>query len=190
MTLNKSALCFTLVAAISIFSCKPTAENEIKKYGYNTESVNKQIAQFPAFKPMLAKLLADAKVKWDAASAISGSDEKAKAMKAVNDMFIDNSISGGLNSYTGHLENVKRLQRELYSNKDRQYAYTISRAIADGDRALSEASELIGRAAPKDDAEASEIIKKANGVLISKEGDLERLKKSLEPKKDTTTKKK
>jgi len=187
MNLQKLIAVCIAVSASVLIACKPTTENEVKKYSYNVESVTKQIALFPAFKPMLNKLLSDAKAKWDASNALSSSDEKAKAMKAANDLFIDNSISGGLNSYTGHVENVKKLQRELYSNKDRQYAYTISRAISDGDRALTEAGDLVTKAAPKDDTDAAEIIKKANGVLISKEGDLGRLKKSLEPKKDTST---
>lgn len=170
---------------IFILSCKPNVENEIKNYAMNVETVTKKIARYPQFKAILEKFLADAKAKWDAGNAISGGEEKAKALKAVNEMFIDNPVARGLGSYEGHIDNVRKLQKELAAVNDRQYAYTISRALVDGDRAVAEARDIVFKSVPKDEADGAEIIKNANGVLISKEGDLNRLKKAVTPKTET-----
>ncbi len=82
------------------------------------------------------------------------------------------------------------MKGELRSYRKREHRSTVQNAIEEGNRGLSEAGIIMKDAKPSNMQEAEELVKKANGVLISTEGTLNRAKKKIKGKKKKIIKKK
>lgn len=168
---------------VVLAGCKTSPEAEINKYKSNVDSVTKSIAKYPSVKPVFDSLLSDASAKWAIAEKIPDNEKKIKEMQSVNSLFSSNKTISGLNSYEGQIAKVQKLQKELAENKEKIYQNGIKKNNSEADKSLKEAKTLVDKAKLKTDADGEALFKKANGILISKAGDLERFKKSITPEK-------
>ncbi len=175
---------------VFLMACKPSIENETKKFENNKQTVASFAAKYAAFKPLLDEATKKAQGLWDEALKINKEEDKAKKMAEANEALSGNPVYSGLNSYEGHVDRVKKLQNDLqpYTSKF-QYRSIASSAISGGTAALAEAANIISTAKPTAVDNAAEFIKKANSILIDAEGKMERAKKQIKGSSSSKKKK-
>lgn len=80
-----TSLLTTFVAFLIVASCgKATTESETKRWEASQKTINTLSAKYPGFKPALKEALDAAKLKWEAATQISGEEQQIEAMRTAN----------------------------------------------------------------------------------------------------------
>jgi chromosome segregation ATPase len=80
-----TTLLTAFVAFLLLASCgKATTESETKRWEASQETINTLSAQYPGFKPALKEALDAAKLKWEAATKVSGEEQQIEAMRTAN----------------------------------------------------------------------------------------------------------
>ncbi len=173
-----------------LIACKPDVKNETEKYNNNQISLKKFAAKYPAFNSQLVIVSQSAAKLVEESNKIKDEEQKAKKMAEANSVFTDSVVFRQLNSYDGRKERIIDLKVKLQSYKKLKYRSTVKNATDAANRGLSESGQIMNEAKPATKEEAEEILKKANGILISTEGTLDRAMKKIKGKKKKFKKKK
>ncbi len=152
--MKKTVLLLAVLLAFTT-SCKKTAESEQKAWDRNVKTLKQLTYEYPSFKSLIEEQIKTATVTMDAAKAIS--DEKAKTQKMAQ------ANSELMTKFIRNLKKVKSFTAIIKAKTIKLRGYNLpypenmgaNRAIAEGDRAITEAeARLKAPVASKMDAEA------------------------------------
>jgi hypothetical protein len=176
--------------AFCIFAgCKPSAKGEMDKWEVNKKDLLESATNWPSFKAILDKKMADAQKLWDEALKLTDEAAKSQKMKEANDFLNDL-----LNQFTQIKYKVKGIEDSISKFNSKKLTkvedLTRQKAVSSARNVLVEVQKMLSTAKVKAEDEAKTITQDIISKLISAQGDIDRAIKSLEPQKTTTKKKK
>jgi len=171
----------TGLVVIFLVSCGSSPENEINKWETNMASMTEMKESYPAFTKVLDNDLRTAKSKWQEAQKMDG-DAQIEKMAEANKIFTSGYIAN-LGSTQYKIEDIVEKQEKInglkLSQTQRDNANT---AIEESNLSIQKAKQILQKITNTPD-EASEVVKEANGELISAAGALDRFIKANKPSK-------
>lgn len=162
-------------------ACAPSTKGETQQWERNKAAVVEYSASWPGFKTVLDAKLVAAEPAWTSALAVSGEEEKAKAMDAANDLFDPimgklrqvKSKKEGIESSLTKLENV-RLNTSKHQERRAELA-------AEAYETLTGIEEAMAAATPADEAAAVVIADEQIGKMIGLASRVDSMYKKYKP---------
>ena len=158
-----------LLLSILIIACKPTTKSETNKFNQNQQRIVTLINIYPKFKFYLAELSKKAERIFNESNAIADEDKKAEKMLEANKAVRNDKLFSQLEYYTGLLESVDKIKKELRVIIDQKYRTIIHDAIEYSNYKAMEAAEIIKYSRPQSYNDALLDIDNANGILLQAE---------------------
>jgi len=178
MTLLTSLITFLLLVSCG----KATTESETKRWKASQETINTLSAQYPGFKPALKEALDAAKLKWDAATQISGEEQQIEAMRTANKTARPPFVTA-LDKMSDKMETLKDLVTDATQTggADQADNQALATARREADISLGNAEKTLKSA-------SAATIEIANAIISPITKELEsatkRIKKVMETAKD------
>jgi len=155
----------TGLMVIFLASCGSSPENEINKWETNMASVTEMKQSYPAFTKILDNDLRTAKSKWQEAQKMDG-DAQIEKMAEANEIFTSSYITN-LGSTQYKIEDIVKKQEKINDLKLSQIQRdNANTAIEESNMSIQKAKQILQKVVSTSD-EASEVVKQANGELIS-----------------------
>jgi len=180
--ISTAAIIFTVTVIMA--GCKPSAQNETKYWENNKKDLAEAVVNYPAFKDVLEKKMAEAQKIWDEAGKLTSEDPKAAKMKEANE-----KINELLNQFTqikyksqGIEDAIKKLNAKLLTPVQN---ITRKSAVSSARKALDDVGSMLASAKVTGDDDTKKITGEAISRLISARGAIDRAIKSLEPQKSS-----
>ena len=173
-----------LLSALALLSaCKPSVENETRKWGHNLSNAQTALAKYPNFGKHATPLVNQAKADWQKALSITDEEKKAEAMKAVNKQF----SKGLLGKLTQVIYKDKSINDDLNKLSKKQVPksilYRIKNKIASARSKQSEAKRLMYAADTSTLESSTKAVEAAISKLIAAGSDVRSAKKLARKKK-------
>jgi hypothetical protein len=163
----------------------PSVENERNKYNHYQGTLKKCSPKYPAFRSFMVKVSQSAHKLVEEGKKLEDEAAKAKKFQQANAVFADSKFYRQLSSMDLRMESVTSKKNLLRATYSRKYKRQITGAVNKAGNALKEARTIMANAKPASIEQAVEEIKKANSLLISAEGSLDRVKRQIKKKKKT-----
>jgi len=170
---KKLGFIFLISMMLLIIACgKPSVQNETNKYNHYQTNLKQMAAKYPAFHSFLVKISQNSHKFIKEADKIEDQVKKAEKIAESNKVFEDSTFYGQLNSFDGRVKSITKKRINLGKYYKKKHKTKVKNTISNADKALSKALEIMKNAKPENLQLASVEVKKANGVLIGVEHQL------------------
>lgn len=171
----------TGLVVIFLASCGSSPKNEINKWETNMTSMIEIKQNYPAFTKVLDNDLRTAKSKWQEPQKMDGNTQIEKMAEA-NEIFTSGYIAN-LGSTQYKIENILKKEEKINDLKLSQIQRDNANiAIEESNISIQKAKQILQKVVSTSD-EASEVVKQANGELISAISALDKFIKANKPSK-------
>ena len=172
MKQEKRLLVLVMVMVFFIVSCgKLNFKNEFDTYTHYQKHLKEMAEKYPAFRSLMVILSNEAYSFVADNQNLRTDSQKAQKLVDANRVFSTSEFYRRLSSFDARVDAIKQKKNSLANITDPKQQAAIRSAIAEVDRALSEALAIMKNAKPVDMESAVAEIKKADGILIEVEMD-------------------